>query len=71
VDTLLLYHFREEQFRKNDPKKVVKEHCNKYSVPWEYTLATWEEVEFHCGARTYKEVISRRQGKALGRVIDE
>jgi hypothetical protein len=30
VDMLFHFHFREERFWRHDPKKVVKEHCNKY-----------------------------------------
>jgi hypothetical protein len=71
VDTLLSFHFREERLWRHDPKKVVKEHCSKYKHLWEYTLATWEEEEVHCGAQTYDEVIAKRQGKSLGRIVDE
>jgi hypothetical protein len=71
VDTLISYHFGEERFRRHDPKKIVKEHFNKLGVPWEYTSEVWEEEEVHCGARTYDEVITRRQGKPIGRIIDE
>jgi hypothetical protein len=59
VDTLLKYRFIEERFRRNDPKKVVKECCNIYNIPWEYTFST------------YDEVISKIQGKPLGIIEDK
>jgi hypothetical protein len=71
VNTLLLYRFEEDTFRRHDPKKVVRENCNKYSAPWENTSTTWEEEELHCRARTYDEVISKKQGNPLGRILDE
>jgi hypothetical protein len=37
VDTLLLYHFREEIFRRHDPNKVAREYYNNYDILWEYT----------------------------------
>jgi hypothetical protein len=43
VGILLSYNFREERFRRHDPKKVVKEHFNKLGVSWEYTSKVWEE----------------------------
>jgi hypothetical protein len=67
VDTFISYHFREERFRRHDPKKVVKEQCKKYGAPWEYTLSIWEEEEIHSKEKTYDEVINLRQGKPLGR----
>jgi hypothetical protein len=45
---------------RHHPKKVVKEHCNKYGIPWEYTSPIWEEEEIHCEEKTYDEVITRR-----------
>jgi hypothetical protein len=51
VDVFLSYHFREEIFKRHDPKKVVKEHFTKLGIPWEYTSTTWEEEEVHCGAK--------------------
>jgi hypothetical protein len=71
VDILLLYHFREERFRRHDPKKVIKENFNKIGVPWEYTSEVWEEEEIHCNARNYDEVIFKRQGKPIGRIAYE
>jgi hypothetical protein len=63
VDTLLSYGFGEECFRRHDPKKVVREHCIQNKYTWKYTSSFWEEEENHCGARTYDEVIARRQGQ--------
>jgi hypothetical protein len=60
VDTLLSFHFGEERFQRHDPKEVVKEYCSKHKHTWEYTSATWEEEEVHCGTQTYEEVISKR-----------
>lgn len=71
MDTLISYHFGEERFRRHYPKKVVKEHFTKYIIPLEYTSATWEEAKVHYGAKKYNEVISKRQGKPIGRITDE
>jgi hypothetical protein len=71
VNILLLYHFREERFRRHKPKGVVKGNFNKVGFPWEYTTNVWEEEEVHCSARTYDEVTFKRCGKPLGRIVDK
>jgi hypothetical protein len=43
VDKFISYHFGEERFKRNDPKKVIEENFNKLGVPWEYTSKLWEE----------------------------
>jgi hypothetical protein len=63
VNTLLSYGFGEECFRRHDPKKVVREHCIQNKYTWQYTSIFWKDEEPHCGARTYDQVIARRQGQ--------
>jgi len=68
---LLSFHFGEDRFRRHNPKGVVKQHLNKLGLPWEYTTDVWEEEEVHLNTRTYDEVLFKRQGRPLGRIVDE
>jgi hypothetical protein len=71
VDILLLYHFGEERFIRHDLKKVIKEHFNNLGIPWVYTLEILEEEYIKCNTRNYDEVIFKRQGNPIGRIVDE
>jgi hypothetical protein len=71
VDTLLSYRFGEERFWRHDPKKVVKDYSSQIKDTWEYTLTNWEEEEVHCGAKMYDEFIVKRNGRPIGRIVDE
>jgi hypothetical protein len=33
VNTLLSYHFREEWYKRHDPKNIVRDHFNKIGLP--------------------------------------
>jgi hypothetical protein len=61
VETLISFLFGEEWFWRQDPKKVIKEHCSEYKHLWEYTSTTQEEEEVHCCAMTYDELSLRER----------
>jgi hypothetical protein len=42
-----------------------------YMYMWEYTTYIWEEKKIHYHVRTYHNVIFKRRGNPLGRIVDE
>jgi len=71
VNTLAYFHFRKEIFRRHDPLDFINGHCINSTYRWDYTTEIWEEEEIHCCVRKYHDVIFKRRGNPLGRIIDK
>jgi hypothetical protein len=59
VDTLMMFHFKEEIFHRYDSLKFVNKHFQLCKYKWPYESEAWKDKEIHRSVRNYNEVIFR------------